>query len=76
MAEFIAVNDIFSVVDYGSLKRQALMFDRIAIPHFGATFDALRERFPDKSELFGDFDWLLERGESSSSLTFRSAKKP
>lgn len=62
MAEFIAVNDIFSIIEYGSLKRQALMFDRIAMPNFRKTLDGLHQKIPDKSELFADFDWLMETG--------------
>jgi len=52
MAEFIAVNDIFSIIEYGSLKRQALMFDRITMPNFRKTVDGLNERVPDRSDLF------------------------
>ena len=62
MAEFIAVNDIFSIIEYGSLKRQALMFDRISMPNFRKTLDGLHERFSDKSDLFGNFDCLMEYG--------------
>src|SRR5258705_7476981 len=62
MPEFIAVNDIFSVIDFGCLKRVALMFDKIAIPNFQKTLEALHERHPDKSDLFAEFDWLLEEG--------------
>jgi hypothetical protein len=60
MAEYIAVTDIFSTTDHGSLKRQALMFDKIVIPNFRATLQGLHEQYPDKSELFAQFDWLME----------------
>jgi hypothetical protein len=62
MAEFIAVNDIFSIIEYGSLKRQALMFDRITMPNFRKTLDGLHERLPDRVDLFAEFDWLFEKG--------------
>ena len=62
MAEFVAVNDVFSIIEYGSLKRQALMFDRIAIPNYRKTLDGLHQRFPDKTDLFGEYEWLLEKG--------------
>jgi hypothetical protein len=62
MTEFIAVNDIFSIIEYGSLKRQALMFDRITMPNFRKTLDGLHERLPDRSDLFAEFDWLIEKG--------------
>lgn len=62
MSEFIAVNDIFSVIDFGSQKRQALMFDKIAIPNFRKTLNGLHAQHPDKANLFAEFDWLLEMG--------------
>jgi hypothetical protein len=62
MSDFIAVNDIFSVIDSGSLKRQALMFDRIARPNFRKTLEGLQAQHPDKAKLFAEFDWLLEMG--------------
>jgi hypothetical protein len=62
MSEFIAVNDIFSVIDLGCLKREALMFDKIAIPNFQKTLERLHEQHADKSDLFAEFDWLLENG--------------
>src|SRR5690242_12472653 len=62
MAEYIAVTDIFSSIDHGSLKRQALMFDKLVIPNFRATLDGLHNKHPDKSELFEQCDWLLDHG--------------
>lgn len=62
MADYIAVTDIFSSIDHGSLKRQALMFDKLVIPNFRATLDGLHAKHPDKSELFAQFDWLLDHG--------------
>jgi len=38
------------------------MFDKIAIPNFQKTLERLHEQHPDKSDLFAEFDWLLENG--------------
>jgi hypothetical protein len=62
MSEFIAVNDVFSISDHPGFKREALMFDRIAIPNFRKTLDGLHEKHPEKSALFAQYDWLLEHG--------------
>jgi hypothetical protein len=60
MAEYIAVTDVFSTIDHGSLKRQALMFDKLVIPNFRATLDGLHAKHSEKAELFAEFDWLLD----------------
>jgi hypothetical protein len=41
MAELVAVNDMFSLIDFTSFKRQALMFDRIAFPNLRRAVDRL-----------------------------------
>jgi hypothetical protein len=41
MAELVAVNDMLSLIDFTSFKRQALMFDRIAFPNLRKAVDRL-----------------------------------
>jgi hypothetical protein len=63
MAELVAVNDIFSLIDFASFKRQALMFDRIAFPHLRKAVDRLLAEHHDAVRPMVDqLDWLQTEG--------------
>lgn len=71
MREFIAVNDLFTFVDFETeerspaiyhLKRQALLFDRIALPGLSEGFirnDMVSSEYPEQVR---ELDWLSDNG--------------
>ena len=61
MAELIAVNDMLSIVDFASFKREALMFDRIAFPNLRKAIDRLLEQHREVTQpIVNELDWLQE----------------
>jgi hypothetical protein len=63
VGELIAVNDMFSIIDFASFKREALMFDRIAFPNLRKAIDRLLEQHREASEpIVNELDWLQKEG--------------
>ena len=63
VAELIAVNDMLSIVDFASFKREALMFDRIAFPNLRKAIDRLLEQHREVTQpIVNELDWLQEEG--------------
>jgi len=61
MKEYIAVNDTMVLFNLNALKRQALMFDRIAVPFFGG----ISEQFIEHSRvplIITELEWLIDQG--------------
>jgi hypothetical protein len=71
MKEFVAVNDALTLLSGDSetailscscLKREALMFSRIAIPHIREGIFANNEAFNKHPDFIKELEWLLENG--------------
>ena len=63
MAELVAVNDMFSLINFTSFKRQALMFDRIAFPNLGTAVDRLLAEHHDAVRpVVEQLEWLQTEG--------------
>jgi hypothetical protein len=62
MSEFIAVHDFFMVTRFPNFKREALMFDQIALPNAIKALSRLGEMYPQAAEIFSELDWLIEQG--------------
>lgn len=60
MKEFVAVNDAFILMDMALLKREALMFSRIAITHLHAILSAAGNSV-DFQGMVAELDWLHEQ---------------
>lgn len=61
MREFVAVNNLETVTDVRTLKREALMFNRIAVQHL-TSFLSNKQVFNDMSDVIRDLEWLLDSG--------------
>jgi hypothetical protein len=59
MREFVAVTSPVLLQNAGTLKQQALMFDRIAIPTLSEILKALTAEW---QELRSELEWLIESG--------------
>lgn len=60
MREFVAVNDTFLTgLNIEFLKREALMFDRIALPFFNVFASGASSGF---SQLISEVEWLIDSG--------------
>lgn len=62
MAELVAVNNYFTVLDMQALKREALMFDQIAVTHLDGVLAILRELTKDNPSVVAEYEWLCEQG--------------
>src|SRR5688500_18146055 len=63
MAELVAVNDMLSLIDFASFKRQALMFDRIAFPNLRTAVDRLLAEHHDAVRpVVDELEWLQTEG--------------
>ena len=62
MSEFVAVHDFFMITQFPNFKREALMFDQIALPNAIAALDRLVDMYPQAAEIFSELEWLLEQG--------------
>ena len=63
MVELVAVNDMLSLIDFASFKRQALMFDRIAFPNLRRAVDRLLAEPHDAVRPVVDqLEWLQTEG--------------
>src|ERR1051325_7339313 len=63
MVELVAVNDMLSLIDFASFKRQALMFDRIAFPNLRRAVDRLLAEHHDAVRPVVDqLEWLQTEG--------------
>ena len=61
MLEFIAVNDSLALFNIASLKREALMFDRIALPLFKSIAEEVADNSPTQRTI-AEVEWLMDRG--------------
>ncbi|HEY9286167.1 MAG TPA: hypothetical protein VIP46_22135 [Pyrinomonadaceae bacterium] len=63
MREFIGVKSLIGVNDTASIKQEALMFDRIAVPNYSVIAPMLRRgSCPAMADYYDDLDWLFEEG--------------
>jgi hypothetical protein len=66
MAEFVAVNDSMVLFQPESIKRQALMFERIAVTFVKGIVNNFAERksdpFRPPPHVISEFEWLIEQG--------------
>jgi hypothetical protein len=62
MREFVAVNDPFSLIGTETLKREALMFTRIAVPNLKQTFFENKKDWTELADLIRNLEWLEEKG--------------
>lgn len=62
MSEFIAVHDYFLMAHFRNFKREALMFDRIALPHASSAVSFFSDSHPKNDEMRNELEWLLEQG--------------
>jgi len=58
--EFIAVNDYAVLLRTADLKRQALMFDRVAVPFVKQVID--RGEYKGFDGALGEVEWLVDKG--------------
>lgn len=66
MAEFVAVNDSMVLFQPASIKRQALMFERIAVTFVKGIVDEFAAGKSDPlrppPQVISEFEWLMEQG--------------
>lgn len=71
MKEFVAVNDSSILFHPASLKREALMFDRIALPLFTNIAEIFGKSRQDAPQVLAEIEWLMDKG-----ITFEPEAKP
>lgn len=59
MKEYVAVNDSIGIFNLNALKRQALMFDRIAVPFFSSINAELMDASSRLRQPISEVEWLL-----------------
>jgi hypothetical protein len=69
--EFVAVNDSSILFHPASLKREALMFDRIALPLFTNIAEIFGKSRQDAPQVLAEIEWLMDKG-----ITFEPEAKP
>lgn len=62
MRELVAVNHFFTAFNLSILKRQALMFDRISVPHLSQILSFFEALIGQKAMEFSELEWLCEQG--------------
>jgi hypothetical protein len=62
MGEFVAVNDSLMLFDMESLKREALMFHRIALPFVNQILTDFREENSRTPQVLAELEWLMDKG--------------
>lgn len=62
MRELIAVNNFFTALNIQMLKREALMFDRLAIPQISQLMQFFQGLLGEMPPEAAEYDWLCEQG--------------
>lgn len=62
MKEYVAVNDTMVLFNLNALKRQALMFDRIAMPFFAEISAEVRDGRSRVPLVITEVEWLMDQG--------------
>jgi hypothetical protein len=71
--ELIAVNHFFAAANTQTLKRQALMFNRISIAGLNTFLSIVRAAVGENSIEIAEFEWLCEKGIIFESIHDKSA---
>jgi hypothetical protein len=60
--EYVAVNDSMVLFDLSALKREALMFDRVALPFFSQISAEIMEKRSQTTLQLSEVEWLMGEG--------------